>query len=294
MASILLTGSEGLIGSQILKFLKKKNLEIATLDVLPGHGDHTQVDIAHEELRYVLEKYRPSTIIHTAAQTSVPFSVANPERDLEVNGLGTLKLVQLGLEHGCSNFIYLASGGAIYDSSNSMPNSELDREFPVSPYGLSKNLGESYLRILTEGSNCSWTSLALSNVYAHPSLNTKGVVYEFWRALSNNLIPKINGAQVTRDFVHVDDVVDAVLKAIQVPTNCRINVSSGIEISLLELFNIMSRVLGKDIVPQIGEVLPGDVQRSCLDNSLARKLLDWSPKIGIEEGLRSFSTPYIA
>jgi UDP-glucose 4-epimerase len=293
MTSILLTGSEGLIGSQILRYFNMKDLHIATLDVLPGHGEHTQIDILDENLRYVLEKYRPTTIIHTAAQTSVPFSISNPERDLEVNGLGTLKLLQLGLEHGCSNFIYLASGGAIYDSNNSMPTSESDREFPVSPYGLSKNLGESYVRILTEGTNCTWTSLALSNVYAHPSLNTKGVIYEFWKAISNDLTPKIHGAEVTRDFVHVDDVVEAVIKAINAPTNCRTNISSGIEVSLMELFNIMVKVLGKDVVPQIGDVLPGDVKRSCLDNSLAHELLGWSPKIGIEEGLRNFTTPYL-
>jgi len=285
MKSILVTGSEGFIGRQATVSLRRLGFNVSTLDILPGGENHFQADIFDVDLKAIFSEAKPEVIIHGAAQVSVPQSFVNPKRDLEVNGIGTLRVALAALESGCKNVVYLASGGAIYDSNEPMPLTEESRERAVSPYGASKNLGENYTRILSEKFKSSWTSLALSNVYGGPELCAKGVIYEFWKSLSNNQQPIINGAHVTRDFVHVNDVVRAIVLAIERPTNTRVNISSGTETSLIALFNLVKTILNVDLEPILLDPIVGDVQRSCLDNSLAKELLRWSPEIGLKEGL---------
>ncbi len=99
-------------------------------------------------------------------------------------------------------------------------------------------------------------------------------------------MPVINGAEVTRDFVHVDDVSRAILLAIGKTPNCRINISSNSEVTLLELYKLVASVLGKDTLPSIRDLREGDVLRSRLDNSLAKKLLGWSPDLDLISGLK--------
>jgi UDP-glucose 4-epimerase len=115
----------------------------------------------------------------------------------------------------------------------------------------------------------------------------RGVIYQFWRALTQKEIAKIYGPEVTRDFVHVEDVADAICLAIQKPVNRRVNISSNTEISLIDLYKMIAAELGSSLTPETYGANAGEVLRSKLDNSLALELLGWSPKIDLKAGIKS-------
>lgn len=286
--SILVTGAAGFIGDQVLKRLSAKGHKVLGLDSRPQQANSPIVlaDISTNELGQILQNEFFDCIVHCAAQTDVRVSVEDPVNDLVANGLGTLKLVQYAERTGIENFLYINSGGAIY-SNESLPLNENSLVRPASPYGLSKFIGEEYLRILSSKSGIKWSSLALSNVYGDITLNRKGVIFEFAKAIKSKNTPVIYGSEVTRDFIHVDDVVSAVEKSIDHPTNERINISSNQETSIFDVFKLVSKHFDYNGKPQIQDPRFGEIMRSCLDNSKAKKQLGWVPTIDIVSGVQS-------
>ena len=285
MSRLLVSGSEGFIGRPTVAALRTLGYEVFTLDK-KGQGEQDfSVDIVDAELDAIVEEIKPKAVIHLAAQVNVSDSFLDPSRDLDVNGKGTIRLVTASIKSGCNNFIYVGSGGAIYDSNSQMPLTEVSLENPVSPYGLSKRIGEGYVRILSEKAETGWTSLALSNCYGPVLEHGRGVIYQFWKAISQGGRPFINGANVTRDFIYIDDVVRAIVLSIPKPINERINISSATEVSLLELYTRIQKIMKSRVEAELRAPLFGDVIRSCLSNDKASKLLNWSPEIELTEGL---------
>lgn len=284
---ILITGSQGFIGKTLQKRLVShpRLYELFTLDRNGFGANHRTVDITSEKLDSAVIEINPATIIHLAGNVSLQFSIENPLADFNSNALGTLKLILSALKTQCQNFIYITSGGAIYDTSAALPVGETAVTNPVSPYGLSKSIGEEYLKLLADG-QLNWTSLALSNCYGSVLEQKKGFIYSMWRDLSKGTRPKIYGPTVSRDFVYIRDVLDAIELAIETPTNRRINISSGRGITLIDLYSKITQLLDSNVEPEILPPSPKEVFESCLDNSLARDLLGWRPKVDIDEGLK--------
>jgi len=212
-------------------------------------------------------------------------SFKNPIGDLGINGIGTLNILQAAISSEVSHFIYLNSGGAIYDPLSELPIVESAGIRPLSPYGISKFIGESYVRILCEENGIGWTSLGLSNCYGPISENKKGVIYKFVESFSRQEAPVIYGEDMTRDFIYIDDVVDAITKTLNSPANCRVNISSGIETNIVQLFFKIRELLGSKLEPIIAEARFGEIQRNSLSNSLALDVLGWSPTTPLGEGL---------
>ena len=127
---------------------------------------------------------------------------------------------------------------------------------------------------------------ALSNIYGSVLSRKAGVIFEFWNALSKGRPPVIYGKDVTRDFLHVDDAVKAVVLASLKPTNTRVNISSSTEITLLSLYEMIRGHLGVELEPIIKAARNGEILRSCLDNTKAKNVLNWSPKINLETGIQ--------
>jgi UDP-glucose 4-epimerase len=285
MSRLLVTGSAGFIGRPTVVALRKLGHEVFTLDIHGDAKDNFSVDIVDADLEDIFQEVKPQAVIHLAAQVNVSDSFQDPIRDIEVNGIGTIRLVLASVKSGCKNFIYVGSGGAIYDSTTRMPLTEDSLENPVSPYGLSKRIGEGYVRILSEKYGTGWTSLALSNCYGPVLEHGRGVIFQFWNAISHGKKPFINGADVTRDFIYIDDVVRAIVLSIAEPINQRINISSATEVSLLDLYKNVQKVMGSNVEPEIRAPLFGDVLRSCLSNTKAMNFLKWSPEIDLADGL---------
>ena len=286
MQKTLVTGSEGFIGKQTTIHLLKQGLDVYTLDIKGEGPKHLRADINSAEAREFILKLKPEIILHLAAQVDVQFSVNDPFSDMASNVLGTLSILNAGIQAGIKEFIFVGSGGAIYSSDNVMPVNESGEVLPKSPYGVSKLAAENYVRVLSELNGVGWTSLALSNCYGSVYSHPRGVIYEFFRKINLGESAVINGSEVTRDFIHVNDVADAIYSAIGNPTNCRINISSNSEISLSELYRKISIILDSDIKPKLLPPREGDVLRSKLDNSKALDILKWSPKIALDQGLQ--------
>lgn len=284
---LLITGSAGFIGSSLRKMIDETKFEVIGLDKVASNPGDLSLDLRDNRIIDFIASYRPEVIIHLAAQIDVSKSFEDPEEDLMVNSLGTLRLIKSGITSGCKNFIYIASGGAVYGAPENLPSLESERDSPLSPYGISKNVGEQYLRVLASRTEMQWTSLALSNCYGNFESHRRGVIYEFWKSLTKGTNPVIYGPDNTRDFVNVDDVISAILLSISCPTNQRVNISSNTETSLMELFLKMKNLTKSNVDPILMPAKNGDVARSCLDNKLARQLLGWQPTIALDEGLSS-------
>lgn len=287
MKSILITGSDGFLGRATIKELATKNYKIFTVDLNEGGENHFRLDISNADLvSSMMSSVRPNAVIHMAAQIDVVRSIEDPVSDAMVNILGTLNLLRSASSYGVENFCYIQSGGAIYGSNYNLPLLERSEVNPISPYGISKLAGELYVKNFFGETGMSWSSLALSNCYGPLESNHKGVIYNMALSLMAGESPQIFGPKVTRDFVFVSDVVDAIVLSLETPTNCRVNISTGTETSLYDLYKLISSEMKIKKDPIISEAQPGQVLRSSLDNSLAKIKLGWSPQISLPEGLK--------
>ena len=287
MINVLVTGSNGFIGSQLVIHLESKEYSVWKLDRYfhSQMQNQLRIDISRKIEFEAISSMRFDAIVHCAAQTDVRKSVEDPTLDLMSNGLGTLNLLEFAAQTGVANFVYINSGGAIYGNEE-LPLSEKSFIAPSSPYGLSKFVGEEYVRILSAKFGFEWSSLALSNVYGDVAKNKKGVIYEFTNSLLRNKTPIINGKEITRDFIYIDDVIRAIEKSLVASTQCRVNISSNLETSIYEIYDLVAGQLNSKIKPEIKAPRFGEIMRSKLDNSLAREKLDWSPLVSVIDGVK--------
>ena len=285
---VLVTGSEGFIGRAISKALIAKGMDLIGVDLKPSNqlsNNFIELNLNSLELDVLIKSQMPDVVIHAAAQSDVGESIKHPKLDSEMNIVATNSLLESFLSNGGKHFIYLQSGGAIYNYDSEFPIAEDGSVKPISPYGLSKLTSERYVELLCESAGVSWTSLALSNCYGPVDQNKKGVIYNFWDAISKDISPVINGTNVTRDFIHINDVVEAVLLVLNKPTNSRINISSSIEVSLGELYELICEVLKKDLNPILNSPIKGQITRSALSNKKAKEVLGWEQKIDLRKGI---------
>ncbi len=288
LKKILVTGSEGFIGKSLCKRLNqfKDCYSVFTLDRTVGGNQHIQVDISSGDLGNQINAINPDVIVHLAGNVSVPFSIKNPLDDFNVNARGTLAVL-LGSEHtDCRNFVFVTSGGAIYDTTARLPLTEESPVKPISPYGLSKYTAEGYVRVLSEARKSGWSSLALSNAYGSVKIQKQGVIYKFWDDISNGINPTIFGAEVSRDFIHIQDVVNALIEVIEKPVNSRLNISSNTSTRLVDLLAEMQCIMGSSLKPIIRDLPLGEVNASQLSNKRAQELLNWVPKVDLFSSLK--------
>jgi len=299
----LVTGGAGFIGSHLVDRLMENDFEVTVLDnfstgSLKNLSQHLgkanfhliDGDIRSErDVKKALEDI--DFVFHLAAIVSVELSIKNPILVNEVNVCGTLNLLEESLNSGVKRFVYISSC-AVYGNPTRLPIDEEHPTKPTSPYGASKLASENYCRIFHEIYGLQTVSLRLFNVYGSRQAMGpySGVITKFIDRLKHGKPPIIYGdGEQTRDFIFVDDVVDACLHAI----NCKncvgesINVGSGVETSINELARTISSLFGmQKIKPIYTKPRIGEVRHSCADISKAEKLLGLKPKISLEEGLR--------
>jgi UDP-glucose 4-epimerase len=288
----VVTGGAGFIGSHVVDALVARGDEVDVLDdfsrgkrenVASGVRVH-EADIRRDPGR-VFDEVRPEVCFHLAAQADVRVSVERPDFDADVNVVGTLQVLEAARRHG-TKIVFASTGGAIYGECEG-PAREDHPRTPLAPYGVSKLAGEEYLSAYNRLYGAGHVSLRYGNVYG-PRQDPKGeagVVAIFMNRLREGETPKIFGdGTQTRDYVYVGDVVAATLAAAEHASGV-LNVGTCVETSVLDLYERIQRVAGVERDPEFADARPGELQRSVLDASLAKRELDWQPEHSLDEGL---------
>ena len=300
MASYLVTGGAGFIGSHLAEELVRRGHLVRVVDSLitgkrrniehiPGveflEGDLAQPMVAAQAVKGI------DYVLHQAAIPSVPRSVNDPLTSNRSNITASLTLFVAARDAGVKRLVYAGSSSA-YGNTPALPKHEGMPAHPLSPYALQKLVAEQYAQMFTELYGFETVTTRYFNVFGprqDPGSPYSGVISLFAKALLEGRRPTIYGdGEQTRDFTYVANVVDGVLRACEVPEAAGqvINVATGGRISLNELLRAMNRIVGTSLDAIYEPSRPGDVKDSQADISKARTLLGYTPTVPLEEGLR--------
>lgn len=294
---ILITGGAGFIGSTIADAYLETGHEVVVVDNLysgkrenvPSRARFHEIDIVSPKIVEVLESERPDVVSHHAAQMDVRLSVASPAFDAEVNIVGTIRLLEAAVKSGVKRVIFASSGGAAYGEQERFPAREEDRTNPVSPYGVSKRSGEHYLFYYHAVHGLPYLALRYANVYGprQDPHGEAGVVAIFCEKLMRGEPPRINGdGRQTRDYVFIEDLVRANLKALDSAYVGPMNIGTGRETDVVTLAAELVALSGKRLTPLHGPAKEGEQRRSVIDPALAKRELGWEPRVQLDSGLR--------
>lgn len=289
---VLVTGGAGFIGSAVTRqlalgghqVLVVDDLSTGRRDAIPPAVEFTQVDIASERASEVILDYRPTHVVHCAAQVSVERSMSDPGYDRLVNVAGTLNVIVGARRANARRFVFLSSGGAVYGEGSLA--SETHTPAPRSYYGIHKLAAEGYTTI----SGLSYAIARLANVYGPGQRDDLegGVVAIFARAVGQGAPVAIHGdGEQVRDFVHVDDVVRAVAAMLESGRSGLWNVAGGRAVSVNALLALIESAAERSVMRRRSKRREGDVRMSWLAIDAIRRDLGWTPQISLETGLRS-------
>lgn len=293
---ILITGGAGFIGSHIAEAYIKEGFNVIIIDDLsrgkkenlPENADFYELSILDPELEEIIKRERPDIINHHAAQIDVRKSVDDPLADAQVNILGTIRILQNAVKYGVKKIVFASSGGAIYGEQDYFPADEKHPLKPMSPYGASKASCEIYINSFSLIYGIKAVNLRYGNVYGprQDPYGEAGVIAIFIMKILKGLTPVVNGdGMQTRDFVFIEDVVNANLIALKDEIEGTFNIGTGQEHTIIDILNIIQKKLGKAIIWTHGPAKPGEQRRSCLDIRMARERMGWFPKVSLDEGI---------
>jgi UDP-glucose 4-epimerase len=293
---ILVTGGAGFIGSNLVdRVVADGHAVIVVDDLSRGHAEFVpegvrfeQLDIRDERMRGLISQERPEAIYHFAAQIDVRQSVADPVNDASINILGMLNLLEAAREAGTRRVIFASTGGAIYGEADVIPTPETYPARPLSPYGSAKLSSEIYLEYYKQVYGISYMALRFANVYGprQDPHGEAGVVAIFAERMLRGEQPVIHGDGLnTRDYVFVGDVVDAAVRSLIWEESGSLNVGTGVETTVNEIFSRLRSLTGAEVEEVHGPAKAGEQRRSSLDSSRLRAF-GWTPSVDIEEGLR--------
>ena len=297
---VAVTGGAGFIGGHVTEALAAAGHRVlvvddlstgsaANLDAVVGDVDLLRVDVADPALAAALEAAEIRVVCHLAAAIDVRASVADPVQDAQRNVVGTVAVLQAACRAGVGKVVFASSGGSIYGSATPPPVPETAPVAPESPYAASKAAAELWLQTFERLHGLRWTALALANVYGprQDPAGEAGVISVFAAAMLAGRPTTIYGdGSQTRDFVYVKDVAAAFLAAAELPADgVRLNIGTGVETSVRELHSELAALCGAPDEPRTEPARLGELDRSALDASLARKLLGWEPRTELRAGL---------
>jgi UDP-glucose 4-epimerase len=305
---VLVTGAAGFIGSTLTDRLIADGHDVVGVDDLStgklanlasaraankerrGAFSLVRMSVTDPSFADAVAKAAPEVVCHLAAQIDVRHSVADPLRDATVNVLGTINVLSAAQAAGVRKVVFTSSGGSIYGTQTKLPVSERVRPAPESPYAAAKAAGELYLHAFWKMYGLEYTALALANVYGprQDPHGEAGVVAIFGTALLTGKPTKVFGdGGNTRDYVFVDDVVDAFVRALTAGNARRFNIGTGAQTTDRGLHTLVARAAGAADDPASAPARIGDARSSALDASAARAGLGWEPWTRIEDGVQA-------
>ncbi|HEY1651185.1 MAG TPA: NAD-dependent epimerase/dehydratase family protein [Acidimicrobiales bacterium] len=303
----LVTGGAGFIGSNLVDRLLAEGHEVDVVDDFStgslsnlsearGSGGRAltihHLDITAPAVVDLMARRRPELVFHLAAQADVRVSVARPAHDAAINIIGSLHVLEGARQAETERIVFAASGGTLYGdpAPEDLPVREAHVQQPLSPYGVSKKSVIDYLVAYRELHALEFCALALGNVYGprQDPHGEAGVVAIFAeRILRREPVTVFGDGEQTRDFVFVDDVVDAFVRAATRGGGLVCNVGTGHEISVNQLLSTMADQAGVEVSPVFAPLRPGELLRSCLDVERAAIQLGWRPWTELADGARA-------
>jgi UDP-glucose 4-epimerase len=299
----IVTGGAGFIGSNIVDALIAEDHDVVVIDDLStGRLENLHVALAagatlqqadvrdSTRIHEIFAATRPELVFHLAAQIDVRRSVSEPHVDADINVGGAINVLEAARATGVKRVVYSSTGGALYGDTLTVPSPEDTPIQPISPYGQSKFAAEGYFGLYQRLHGLSTITLRYANVYGprQDPLGEGGVIAIFCGKLIEGSNPTIYGdGMQTRDYTHVADVVRANLLAADTDIVGAFNIGRGEETSVVALVDICKELsYTGDFDPHFEPARPGEVARSALDPSKARRDLGWHPQVDIAEGLR--------
>lgn len=293
---ILITGGAGFIGSHIADALLRNGHEVDIIDNLstgyrnnvPDGAEFFEISTDDAETKSLIERRNYDHICHYAAQIDLRKSTADPVSDLNNDVVASVKLLEWAVRSNVKHFVYASSGGAIYGEQDYFPADEKHRIKPESPYGLNKWIVERYMNYYNRSHGFGSSALRFANVYG-PGQNSKseaGVIAIFTDTMLRDEKVTINGTgEQTRDFVYISDVVSANLAAIEKRYNGVLNIGTGIETTVNDIYRLLNEIIQNSQDAVHGPPMVGEQLRSVLNWSKAKEELHWSPEVSLKRGL---------
>jgi len=301
----LVTGGAGFIGSALVDRLVRAGHEVVVADNLSsgkmenladaltsGRVHLAEVDVAGPDLAGVVAGARPEVVFHLAAQIDVRRSVADPAFDARVNVLGTIQVATAALEAGCRRLVFASSGGTVYGEPDPS-DLPIDESYPprvTNPYGVSKRTAEDYLDSFAGLHGLEPVSLRLANIYGprQDPRGEAGVVAIFCdRLLTDRPVTVFGDGRQTRDYLFVDDAVDAFVAAgaADAVAATRLNIGTALQTSVLELYDALRAVTGFGDEPTFAPPRAGELRAIALGCGRAEQVLGWRPRVDLKAGL---------
>lgn len=304
---ILVTGGAGFIGSHLVGRLLKEGYEVICLDNFNDYYNPEikrnnikphlrekrfnliEADIRDKDtLKKIFEKYKLRKVIHLAAQAGVRFSLKQPNLYVDVNVNGTLNFLELSKEYKIKNFIF-GSSSSVYGATKEIPFSEEGKLKPISPYGVSKRAGELLCSTYNHLYNLPVTILRFFTVYG-PRQRPDMAIHKFTKLINEGKEICLYGTgETNRDYTYISDIVEGIISSLNKDFNYEIfNLGNSNPTNLSHLISLIEKNLGKSAKVKYLPEQPGDPSITFADISKSKRILNYEPKVKIEEGIKRF------
>jgi UDP-glucose 4-epimerase len=293
---VLVTGGAGFIGSHVVDQLVKHGYRVVVVDSISkkkgwinAKARYYHLDIRSSRLKGVFVKEKPQAVIHLAAHIEDRLSVRQPIMNAENNLIGLLNVFENCRHHKVKRIIF-ASSGIVYGEQKKFPVDEKAVPWPLTPYAISKLVGEHYLNFYSKIIGLPGLALRLANVYGprQDGRGDSGVLAIFSEKMLKKQQPIVNNdGKTTRDYVYVGDVARAFVLALESNYVGELNISTGRETSTLEIFKIIKALTKSDCKLVFNPKHSDAVRRVCLNPKLAARTIKWKAKASLKDGVRA-------